>query len=72
MCDGVSVAVCADENMRIKSCDLLISQKLNYDTENHSTIVDADKTVYFSQKGYAYNVAEYGEMKFKTDRKSVV
>ena len=66
VCDGVSVAVCADENMRIKSCDLLISQKLNYDTENHSTIVDADKTVYFSQKGYAYNVAEYGEMKFKT------
>lgn len=66
VCDGVNVAVCATENMRVDSCDLLISQVLNYDPDTHKSKVDSRKTVYFSKKGYTYNTAEYGEMKFLT------
>ena len=60
---GVTVGVSAGE-IKVDNCNLLISSELNYDAETHETICNAEKTVYFSQQGYRYNVYEYGCLKY--------
>ena len=57
-CDSVKVAVCANSEIPVESCDLLISAYEN-------TTCTARRTVYFSLKDHRYNIYEFGELQFK-------